>query len=296
MPKGKDVNIHKTESIEFLSNWLKKRKPILKENIHSSKYFSDYRTTTDGEVDEELNKQINNAKSFKWVELFPNSQIQKLTKEGIFKNEDEARDIVFYPGFGEIFGTSNNSRKLVGLRFPDGVGNVREFTAIHEATHSLNAEPQREKIKSILSNIRYKNKDLDRNYTYDEDEIYSRLMEFRKFYKLNPEKKVTPEDLKKLRDYKLKYINRARYINRETGEPTDEQDYIDERVGMPNSELIHNPQYDIRNNLNILELFNNDEDVLKLLNEVAINSESKQSKINRLKYAKRGTKFNKPNK
>jgi hypothetical protein len=106
-----------------------------------------------------------------------------------------------------------------------GYTETRPLTFIHERTHSLKADAQ----KNAIKQLNLKSKD---SYYDDPSEIYSRLMEFRYANKLDPNKTYTIEDIKKFKE---------------------------------------NP--DIRD-FELLDRYS-EEDVLKLLNEIAYNNTNK---------------------
>ena len=65
-------------------------------------------------------------------------------------------------------------------------------TALHELTHSLEANPQEKKISTIIP--------VKDKYYDDASEVYSRRMEFIKANKINPSKKYTLEEIKNIRN------------------------------------------------------------------------------------------------
>lgn len=69
---------------------------------------------------------------------------------------------------------------------------------IHELTHASLPEMQK---KLISKHVSLKNGVYPSSYRDDPDEIYSRLMEFRYSNKLNPKKKYTIEEIRKMSDF-----------------------------------------------------------------------------------------------
>lgn len=222
----------------FIEDWLNQRKDILGENVSRISLYNFIRQVWNDRSEmgqEELNKQLNNLSNSKEYELtqtperFPsyntNPQlIQELKTEfaNYFSDEYDSAEEVNENDLPllSFFRKGAYNRNSGNITYEE---NPENSTIIHERTHSLQALPQRNKINLL----RYDNPNdffrgeydniyldgVEKSFYYDSDnEIYSRLMQFRFDNKLNPKKKYTIEDIQKMR--KNKNIKDSNLLNR----------------------------------------------------------------------------------
>lgn len=220
----------------FIKDWLNKRKNILEKNISNN-----------SNVNEELQKQLNNLNSVKEYSFTKDMDFMPYYTKSSWLRTDAMNQ--YFNDFSENldYRQSNNAELLgenmrnhfVGAYYPNhtiGYTETNPSAFIHERTHSLKADAQ----KNAIEQLNLKLKD---SYYDNPSEIYSRLMEFRYANKLNPNKIYTIEDVKKFKED-------------------------------PN---VHD--------FELLDRYS-EEDVLKLLNEIAYNNTNKSINI-----AKKGCKL-----
>lgn len=166
-----------TESKSFITNWLNGRGSILTDNIktfdsiHNPSVPLDY---SNERLQSELNRQFStmNKSSIGVNNSMANNEYGKYDKEK--------------------FSISVNSK----LKNED----LFDRTIVHERTHSLKPYPQRAAIGKLIDQSRFiQSDDSNDKYMDDPDEIYSRLMTFRKANNLKPDQVVTKEDIKSWR-------------------------------------------------------------------------------------------------
>lgn len=89
-----------------------------------------------------------------------------------------------------------------GMNHRDKIAFISEFkyddpysTAVHELSHGARAEAQQEKVKEILNKRGYNDK-----YWDNPSEAFSRLMEIRYNFNVDPNKEVTLDDINKFKE------------------------------------------------------------------------------------------------
>ena len=156
---------------DFITKWLNNRKGQLKNNIH--KYIKNNIEPNDLTINTVLQKQLSSMN---------NSTIN-------------------IGNVGNRNGEYNKANKTIGINnqlLNPKNNRLLDITTVHERTHSLNALPQYNGIKKLLQE-HYMPSATDDDYdkTVDNpEEIYSRLMSFRKINKLDPNKVINKNDLK----------------------------------------------------------------------------------------------------
>lgn len=158
---------------EWIINWYKGRIPQIASNIKNSDYNIN-----------QLNNQFNNLLSFTWYKspkLLPKYVKNQLTKHN-FDND-------------WVNGMTIPKYKLLYFNNPILPGNSIQ---IHEGTHSQIPLIQ---ASLIPENVSLKNGVVYDDYYDDPEEVYSRLMEFRYANNLDPSKKYTIEQIRKMKDY-----------------------------------------------------------------------------------------------
>lgn len=202
IPKSDDQ-----ESTDWYANWLNNRRDQLNANMNSMKsannpkpIFDEIKYLINGnnaeryKVNKEYYKQVNNMANAKETSF---DDFIKLSNY----SEDMLKNLL-----GVSFDRPKTKTSHVSYNYndPDYYDEVR----IHERTHAAKARPQEEAIskivnlESLLNTPRNELKrgydQFDFEYSDSAKEIYGRLNEFRKKYKLNPSKKYTAEELRQL--------------------------------------------------------------------------------------------------
>lgn len=155
----------------FIQNWYTNRAAQIQNNLKEV-----------GMSQSQWNKQMQNLKTvkiYKHNSLLPQSIKKKNTKYDFDPRYTEG---MYLPDYHTLFFNSKNPGKSI---------------QVHEGTHSQQPEVQGE---IIPRHIKLKNGVQYNSYYDDPDEINSRIMEFRYNNKLDPNKKYTIEEIKKMKD------------------------------------------------------------------------------------------------
>lgn len=162
---------YKKADTDWHYNWLNARKDILQKNMDTA--------GISGSADEQIQKQINTLG--KVTEIYPPTR-------------NSVADYV---------GGSTKAVEIDGQRVPYQIEyydpDPSAGTIAHERTHGLNAVPQETAAKLLDQQLR-PSWDAGNEYRNSPTEIYAHLMGIRKLFNMDPQHKVTPEDVRKWRE------------------------------------------------------------------------------------------------
>ena len=168
----KDSSYRPKKMKNFIKYWYSNRKPQIKKNIKEA------RSST-----AQWNKQMSNIDKYKWYRH--SRLLPKNVKAVLGKND-------FNDGY--VNGMTLPDYKIIYFNnFLPG-----SSIQIHEGTHSQEPTIQQ---TIIPKHIRLKPGVYKSDYLDDPDEINSRVMEFRYANKLNPSRKYTIQEIRKMKDF-----------------------------------------------------------------------------------------------
>lgn len=208
-----DGMVRSFEADAYLLNWLGKRKDILGENRKQRA------TLTNGGIgdffkskktlgEDTFNQQMDNVRTTKYYDVGTDKGKRDYLKSDLgesisriysrdFKKPISVKDALSYESYVSkgAFSAFTNSILI------NNDNKDKDSTILHEKTHALRAIPQQDKINKIImpSNSEKKLKVPYDSYLDDPDEIYSRLMQFRKSNNLNPLKTYKKLDIQKFK-------------------------------------------------------------------------------------------------
>ena len=172
----------------------------------------------------EYNRQITNM--YNSEEVMPEDfYINKYLKAGIDKSyaekfgKTEAHDALYNGTQGAYNSGTNQLHTYYSEDQPS--------TRLHEHTHSLNATPQENLIKTQIP--------LNDNYYDDPSEVYSRLMQTRNRLNLDPRKNYSLDEIEQLK--KIYSKDDKKFLNRYT---TKQLHFLFNRVAQNNQQLPNN--------------------------------------------------------
>lgn len=157
---------------EWIKYWYSNRSPQIQKNIKEAR-----------STQAQWNKQMNTINTYKWYQS-PKYLPQKIKSKASKNDFDDRR----------INGMTLPDYKTIYFNNPTYPGSSIQ---VHEGTHSQ--EPKIQKA-IIPRHIKLKSGQYKDSYYDDPDEINSRVMEFRYINKLNPKRRYSIEEIRKMKD------------------------------------------------------------------------------------------------